>query len=319
VQSETVQIVKMLQVNPANILNMLIIIFQISKIPETPVNDREIELRDMIKNIIQSSMNEMSLDIETDTTLEFENYWESEFLEADFIMNDEIEELEEDEDDDQTEDSCISEEREMIDDGYKRTVEFWKSAKRGRHSFPAVKHKFKKLKSMRQLYRWEHYIQKGGTRREKMLHISEYVLQNFKEANDKKRIIHDIDLRRQALEAKAQIDLPSFRAGATWILNFKRKHGIVSRKITKFVNRSATRDKEQLQTACQEFISTVKSYINLFELENIYNADESGFNLELHSGRTLTTQGVKTVESVVQSQSATTHSYIIMPIISASN
>jgi len=92
----------------------------------------------------------------------------------------------------------------------------------------------------------------------------------------------------------------------------------VSRKITKFVNRSAARDKEQLQTACQEFISTVKSYINLFELENIYNADESGFNLELHSGRTLTTQGIKTVESVVQSPSATTHSYTIMPIISAS-
>ena len=56
---------------------------------------------------------------------------------------------------------------------------------------------------------------------------------------------------------------------ATWILNFKRKHGIVSRKITKFVNRSTTRDKEQLQTACQEFINTVKSYIDLFGIENI--------------------------------------------------
>jgi len=320
-QSHTVQIFKMVQVNPANILNMLIILFQISNIPETPVNNKEIELRDVIKDIIHSSMNDMSSDIYTDTTLEFENYWKSNLLDADFVDDYEIEILEEDENDDQAEDSCtsISEEREIVNDDYKRrAVGFWKSAKRGRYSLSTVKHSFKKVKSLRQLYRWEHYIQKGGTHREKMLYISEYVLQNFKEADEEKKIIHDMDLRRWALEAKAQIDLSSFKASATWILNFKRKYRIVSRKITKFVSRSAQRDKEQLQIACQEFIATVKSNINLFELENIYNADESGFNLELHSGRTLTTQGVKTVESIAQSLSATTHSYTIMPIISAS-
>jgi len=58
-------------------------------------------------------------------------------------------------------------------------------------------------------------------------------------------------------------------------MDIKRKHGIVSRKITKFINRSAATDKEQLQIACQEFISTVKSFINLFEIKNIYNADKS--------------------------------------------
>jgi len=266
-------------------------------------------------------MNDMSSDIYTDTTLEFENYWKSNLLDADFVDDYEIEILEEDEDDDQAEDSCtsISEEREIVNDGYKRrAVGFWKSAKRGRYSLSTVKHSFRKVKSLQQLYRWEHYIQKGGTHREKMLYISEYVLQNFKEADEEKKIIHDMDLRRWALEAKAQIDLSSFKASATWILNFKRKYRIVSRKITKFVSRSAQRDKEQLQIACQEFIATVKSNINLFELDNIYNADESGFNLELHSGRTLTTQGVKTVESIAQSLSATTHSYTIMPIISAS-
>jgi len=75
----------------------------------------------------------------------------------------------------------------------------------------------------------------------------------------------------------------------------------VSRKITKFINRSSKTNQEQLQIACQEFIfiSSVKSFIDLFEIRNIYNADESGFNLEIHSGRTLTTQGVKTIKTVV--------------------
>jgi len=66
----------------------------------------------------------------------------------------------------------------------------------------------------------------------------------------------------------------------------------VSRKIlTKFINRSSKTNQEQLQIACQECISSVKSIIDLFEIQNIYNVDESEFNLEIHSGRTLTTQG----------------------------
>lgn len=62
----------------------------------------------------------------------------------------------------------------------------------------------------------------------------------------------------------------------------------------------------------------MKSNIKLFGLKNIYNADESGFNMEIHSGRTLTIQGVKKVKTAIQLLSAITHSYTIMPIISAS-
>jgi len=91
----------------------------------------------------------------------------------------------------------------------------------------------------------------------------------------------------------------------------------VSRKITKFINRLYSTNQEQLQIACQEFISSVKSFLDFFKIQNIYNADGSGFNLEIHSGRTLTTQDVKTVETVIQSQLAITHSYTIMPTISA--
>jgi len=53
-------------------------------------------------------------------------------------------------------------------------------------------------------------------------------------------------------------------------------------------------------------------------VEEIYNADESDFNLEIHSGRTLAKSGVKTVEAIIQSVPSMTHSYTIMPIISAS-
>lgn len=62
----------------------------------------------------------------------------------------------------------------------------------------------------------------------------------------------------------------------------------------------------------------VKPFIQTFGENNVFNADESGFQLEIHSGRTLALQSTKTIETVVQSISATTHSYTILPLISAS-
>jgi len=88
-----------------------------------------------------------------------------------------------------------------------------------------------------QLYQWELSLQKDGAHRERLLYICEYVLEKFRNANDENKIIRD--LRRWALETKEEINFLYFKAGyKTWI-NFKRKHGIVSRKITKFLNRSS--------------------------------------------------------------------------------
>jgi len=152
----------------------------------------------------------------------------------------------------------------------RKAVEFWKSGKKARYSLlSTLQHRFKKIKSLPQLYQ-ENFLQKSGTHREKLLYISEYILEKFRNANDENRIIHDLDLWRWALEANEKINFLHFKAEATWILNFKRKHGIVSRKIKKFINHSSKTNQEQLQITRQEFISFVKSFIDLFEIQNIY-------------------------------------------------
>jgi len=56
----------------------------------------------------------------------------------------------------------------------------------------------------------------------------------------------------------------------------------------------------------------VKYYIAHFEIENIYNSDQSGFQLEFHTGRVLAQKSVsrsKKVESVTQS--TCNYSYMI--------
>lgn len=50
---------------------------------------------------------------------------------------------------------------------------------------------------------------------------------------------------------------------------------------------------------------------------NTYNSDQSGFQLEMHSGRTLAIEGEKQVQCLVQSVSSTTHSYTVQPTVSA--
>ena len=67
---------------------MLIVSFQISNIPQTIVNNREIELHDTIKSIIKNAMDDTLFVMQIDITLEFENYWNSLLPEAEVVATD---------------------------------------------------------------------------------------------------------------------------------------------------------------------------------------------------------------------------------------
>jgi len=167
------------------------------------------------------------------------------------------------------------------------------------------------------LYRWEAQIKQGGTMIAKLLQISKYVLEQFKSASDKSLSIHDIDLKRWALRAREKVDLSHelFTASRKWVHNFKVKYGIVSRKINKFVTQRQISTKETLMQESCEFVSTVKSELLLVGESNIFNSDQSGFNLETHAGRTL--KGSSKVECLTQSLNSLIHSYTIQPLVSA--
>jgi len=58
--------------------------------------------------------------------------------------------------------------------------------------------------------------------------------------------------------------------------------------------------------------------MSLVGIENVFNSDQSGFNLEMHTGRTLSFKGQQKIETLTQSTNSMTHSYTIQPLISAS-
>lgn len=88
-----------------------------------------------------------------------------------------------------------------------------------------------------QVYRYKKNLEKGGTTRDKFKQIRDKVYKKFKEAKDRRLVIHDDDLVRWALAANKQLEqpIPGFVGGKTWLFVFKKRFRICSRKITKFV------------------------------------------------------------------------------------
>ena len=207
-----------------------------------------------------------------------------------------------------------------IDPEYKRkAVSFWKQGVKKYRKLSTVQHNFRLMSSELQLRRWAIKIETAGNKREVLMRVSEYVLNKFRSAVNTGRIVHDRDLRRWALKAYNDEGNKNilFKASRSWVHNFKKAHHIVSRKITKFVTRKTLEDDEKLKTIAQNFVQEVKPLVKEYGLDNVYNSNESGFQLEIHSGRSLACKGQKKVEYVVQSVSSATHSYTLQLTVTA--
>lgn len=305
-----------MKVNPLNVINLLLATFQSLKIPESPINNNEIELKNQIEHILYDAMNEFNdLEMSIDETLDFQEP----FKDVDpQIVEDEVTHTLPDSPYFPT-DECVADEEDLSFDYKTRAVNYWRRGKKKNLSIHSVQQKFKKVKSVRQLRRWAHYLNKGGTFREKIAQICEFTLENFKSAIDSGLIVHDADLRRWALQAKQELGFEDYRfkASRNWLNKFKTAHRIVSRKINKFVTRKTLQNTQRLQELADKFVKDVRNDIANIGLKNVYNSDQSGFQLEMHSGRTLAVEGESKVECLVQSVSSTTHSYTIQPLISA--
>ncbi len=79
-------------------------------------------------------------------------------------------------------------------------------------------------------------MKKREQRNKKIDSIDEFVYEKFEHARDLLRPVHDIDLRRWSHQQAKSMSFNQFVASDTWVLNFKRKHDICSRKITKVRN-----------------------------------------------------------------------------------
>ncbi|CAI5446682.1 unnamed protein product [Caenorhabditis angaria] len=207
-------------------------------------------------------------------------------------------------------------------------VDFWssttgKSSNGGkkRRSLGTMNHRFpfiKKESHLAQLRVYEREGKVGVDRRNAMIFISKELSIRVKEELKKCNILHDRDLRIMALKIQKENGLNfDFKFSDSWILAWKRGHGIRSRRITKFVARRNLVNQDEIQKKSDDFVASAIIKMASYSKSDVFNMDQSGFQYEMFTKRTLAQKGCKKVFGCANSTSATTHSYTILPLVSA--
>lgn len=200
---------------------------------------------------------------------------------------------------------------------YCKEVVDWSKNEGKNWSFTTLQHKYRRLKYRNYLQRYEKYVEEMGTAREKFVLIAKYVYDEFVLQRALGNIIHDRNLRLWAVRKARELNLPSFKASAGWLQQFKIKYRISSRRITSLTTRKKIIDEEDI---VDNSISWVMEFnentLPIYQPSQIINIDQSGFRYVHLTNRTLSFLGEKDTQVVIQNKNATTHSYTIMPMLS---
>ncbi len=167
------------------------------------------------------------------------------------------------------------------------------------------------------IQRWRDLLSKGGSTQEKYAVIREHILTKYREARNSRRAVHESDLQKWAVSKAVLLGLPIFQASHTYISNLKRSLHITSRKITKHITHREL-NQQPLEESITNFISIAKEKLVNYNLDFVFNTDQSGYNYEMVSTRTLSDEGEKITEELVNSINKVTHSYSIQVTVTAS-
>jgi hypothetical protein len=157
-------------------------------------------------------------------------------------------------------------------DTMRAIVEFSKN-----HTFPTLRRRYRQIKHKEQLRRIKQYVNAQGTKMQKLQRVDDFVYTEFVRARDCCLPIHDSDLRRLAIKKARDLNIVGFTASHHWILNFKRRHHISSRKVTKLVTKNHLEDRDKILKSAENFVKTVRSVIPEYAEDHILNSDQSSF------------------------------------------
>lgn len=145
------------------------------------------------------------------------------------------------------------------------------------HTFTSLRSRYKRIKSKQHLHRIKQYVKEQGTKFDKFQRIDEFVYTEFMRARKAYLPIHDSDVRRLAIKKAREINLNDFVASHHWLINFKSRHHISSRKITKLVTKHHVEDRNEILKSGEDFVKKVKDKVPKYAEDHILNTDQSSF------------------------------------------
>ncbi|CAF3058441.1 unnamed protein product [Rotaria sp. Silwood2] len=222
-----------------------------------------------------------------------------------------------DDDNDDDDDHCLRDDFSL--DYMKRAVDYFDETDAAtgqrKRSWCSVKHMFRRIPNPQYITRFRKYIEAGGTKKQKIDDIDTYVYHQFENARHRLLAVHDIDLRRWGLQKARELNLNSFEASEKWLLSFKHRHRISSRKVTQLITKRHIESRQEIDEAATKFVAETSKFIEKYNPNEVLNTDQVGINFELYDNRTLTYMGEQSTWSSVRSVYNTTHSYTIQNTI----
>ena len=147
--------------------------------------------------------------------------------------------------------------------------------------------------------------------------IDQFVFDRFIKIRNNVLPVHDQGLRRLAIAKAKQLMLDNFKGPTFWILNFKLRHQISSRKVTKIITKNHDKNFDEIMKQAKIFVRDANELFPDFPMTHILNTDQSSFNYEKFSTRTLSRVSEESTVGRIVSSSGFAHSYTIMPIVNA--
>lgn len=165
--------------------------------------------------------------------------------------------------------------------------------------------------------RFSQCLAMGGPMRDKLKIVDEFVKERVVDARKNLFPVHDRHLTDWGQEIASTLNITSFfKASRTWLLAFKRRHGIVSRAITEYSSRSEQEKQELIESRIRDFRLNYTRENPHYTRHMIWNADHTPFNYEVVNKRTLSWRGERDTIVNVDSKNLVSHSYTSIPIIS---
>lgn len=176
---------------------------------------------------------------------------------------------------------------------------------------------------IRKLYSWyrrqylpqlRKFVERGYRPSQRMTLINENVNDKFVEARRKKQPVRGFTLKNWALQEARKLNYPQFKASNHWLSNFKKRYEISSRKVTKITTKLGSSGADEGEV--RRFNEKFSRWKREFPDHSIWNMDQTGFNYELGTDRTLSHTGERDTELIAGSKNKQTHSYTAQPLVS---
>jgi hypothetical protein len=305
-------------INPHNVIDILtkLVSERLTLSPAAIDTKKDQEVATILFDNVQSILNCTSYSLENEETLDFDL--------TTLSINDETTSDDDDDDNDDDDYYDDSDKRDKFIKQFsleymKNVVQFYdeqiRKRKRTKTSFSNVQNRYKRVKDKNYIRRFRKYIESQGTKQGKLNQIDSFVYNSFDNARQQLLSVHDIDLKRWGLQKGSELGDKTFTASNHWLYEFKKRHNIVSRKITKLVTKRDVLDKDIINKSADDFVCDAGKVISNYNPNYVLNTDQSGLQLEMFSNRTLSYEGEKLTLSIVRSTNNTTHSYTVQPTI----